>query len=69
MYTEEEPLLRPGRGLSVPVPQTVRASVKSTARWFFPVFDAQNNANTLLATPLGTRCLDLLKIRPSNGWF
>jgi hypothetical protein len=41
--------LRPGHEPSGPVPRTVRASAKSTARWFVPVFEAQIGANTNFA--------------------
>jgi hypothetical protein len=61
--------MRPGHGPSDPVTRTVRASVESTTTWFVLVFGTQVGAKTLFGDSAGIRCLDLLKIRPSNGWF
>jgi hypothetical protein len=38
----------PGHGPSGPVPQTVRASAKSTAKRYVPVFGARISANTYM---------------------
>jgi hypothetical protein len=43
----EDPLLRPSREPSGPMPRTIRASAESTPRWFVSVFGAQNRANIL----------------------
>jgi hypothetical protein len=60
----EDPLLRPGRGLSGPVPRTVRASVESTAIWFIPVFGAQIDTNILFGDSVGIRVFRSIKNRP-----
>jgi hypothetical protein len=60
----------PGRGPSSPMPRTVRAYAKSTARWFVPVFDAQIGDNffmvvyysLVVSKPNGA--LDLQTVRP-----
>jgi hypothetical protein len=54
----------PGRGLSGPWPWTIRASADGTATGSHAVFGARKGVNILLVTPLGTKCLDLLKIGP-----
>jgi hypothetical protein len=51
-----------GHGLSAP-PQRALTGGSSL------VFGAQIGANTLFGDSAGDRCLDLLKIRPSNGQF
>jgi hypothetical protein len=52
----------PGRGPSALSPRTVRALQRAPSLVVIAVIGAQIDVNTLFATPLGTRCLDLLKI-------
>jgi hypothetical protein len=68
MYAKE-PLLRQVMDRSAPLPRTARASAESITRQPVPVFGAQIGTNTLFGDSAGERCLNLLKIRPSNGWF